>query len=62
MGLIEILTVIAVVLKAMNYVDWSWWIIFLPITIEYLILLCVGGFFFIPLLKDWYNMEWRRKK
>ena len=30
MGFTEVLTVIFVVLKVFNIIDWSWWLVFLP--------------------------------
>lgn len=30
MGFLEILTIVFVILKATNHLDWSWWLVFAP--------------------------------
>ncbi len=30
MGILGVLTVIFIVLKLLNVIDWSWWLVFLP--------------------------------
>lgn len=34
MGLCEVLTVIFVVMKVMGLIQWSWWVVFLPLLVE----------------------------
>ncbi|MFN2746948.1 MULTISPECIES: hypothetical protein [unclassified Bacillus (in: firmicutes)] len=35
MGFLELLTVILILLKAFGQIDWSWWLVFLPIIISF---------------------------
>ena len=30
MGILEVLTIVFVVLKLLNVIDWSWWLVFSP--------------------------------
>ena len=46
-GFAGLLTIVFVLLKAFNVVDWSWWIVFLPVIISVGILLIVGIIAFI---------------
>jgi hypothetical protein len=40
-GLGTVLTVVFVVLKATHYIDWSWWLVFLPVIAEFVISLSI---------------------
>lgn len=44
MGFTEILTIIFVILKVTGHIDWSWWIVFLPEIIAFVlyILIIIG--------------------
>lgn len=37
MGLLVILTIIFVVLKLCSVITWSWWFVFLPLIIDFLL-------------------------
>lgn len=37
-GFFGLLTIVLVLLKATHYIDWSWWLVFLPVAIPYIFL------------------------
>lgn len=37
-GFLALLTFVLVILKATHYIDWSWWLVFLPVAIPYIFL------------------------
>jgi hypothetical protein len=39
MGFVQILTLIFITLKLTNYIDWSWWWVFSPISINFFFLI-----------------------
>ena len=45
MGFLETLTMVFVVLKLLDVIAWSWWIVFSPMIVGYLII-----FFFVVLV------------
>lgn len=42
MGILEVLTIIFVVLKAIGQIDWSWWQVFIPMYIA--VVIYIGAF------------------
>lgn len=36
-GFLGLLTIVLVILKATHYIDWSWWLVFLPVAIPYIV-------------------------
>ena len=52
LGVCEVLTIILVVLKLAKVIDTSWWVVFLPITIPYIIPLLILIWLDI---RDWWN-------
>lgn len=40
-GFTGILTIIFVIFKILGYIDWSWWWVFSPIWISYIIVLLI---------------------
>ena len=46
MGILEVLTLIFIVLKAVGVISWSWWLVLSPILLPFaigLLLLAIGG-------------------
>ena len=46
-GFLSTLTIVFVILKALGYLDWSWWLVFLPILIPFGIILFICVVIFI---------------
>ena len=46
-GFIGILTIVLVILKALGYINWSWWLVFSPLWISGIIGLIFLVIFFI---------------
>ena len=45
-GFLATLTIIFVIAKILGYIDWSWWLVFLPILIS----VCIGLFIILVIL------------
>ena len=43
LGLCSVLTIVFVVLKATKVIDWSWWLVFSPLWIRFLLGLAIIG-------------------
>ena len=41
LGLCSILTIIFVIAKLLGYINWSWWLVFLPVIISWGIVLLI---------------------
>jgi hypothetical protein len=50
LGFLEVLTIVFVILKALGYVDWSWWVVFSPVIAAVAIYVVLGGFALIGFL------------
>ncbi len=60
LGLASVLTVIFIVLKLVGVIDWSWWWVFSPILIDFVIAIIE-----VVILVAWYAWEdnaWKFKK
>ena len=42
-GFLGLLTITFVVLKALGYITWSWWLVFLPIWGPFVLLVSIAG-------------------
>lgn len=51
MGFTEILTLIFIVLKVLNVITWSWWLVFLPEIIAFVFYLVFFTIYFLVLGK-----------
>ena len=60
LGLASVLTIIFIVLKLVGVIDWSWWWVFSPILIDFVIAIIA-----VVILVAWYAWEdkaWKFKK
>lgn len=60
MGFIEVLTIIFIVLKLLNIIDWSWFLVLLPemiALIAYLIVVIIGMFQYRSINKEFKRMK-----
>lgn len=42
MDFLEVLTLIFIVAKLIGLISWSWWFVFLPLIIEFILYLIIG--------------------
>jgi hypothetical protein len=46
-GFLGLLTIVLVILKATGYIDWSWWLVFVPVMIPYIIYFAAMALLFV---------------